>query len=270
MPFLETSPGKDIYYEEIGEGRPLVMVHGWAMSHRAWRFQHELADRRRLLLPDLAGHGRSQAPAAGWSLEYLAEDIVRLFERLDLAEAVILGWSLGSLVTLAAFPAISERLAGVVLVGGTPRFTADVDYSHGLAANELKGMGVRLKRDYSRTMGEFFRRMFAPDELSRDQENRIAREIVMGGELPQPEAALACLRILATTDLREALPAIDRPVLLLHGSADIICPPGAARFMATRLPSARLVEFAGAGHAPFMSRPDEFNACLRRFIEEGL
>ncbi len=92
----------------------------------------------------------------------------------------------------------------------------------------------------------------------------------MEGLLPQRATALAFLDILATADLREMLPSIHRPVLLLHGSADTICPLDAARFMATRLPRARLVEFAGAGHAPFMSRPDEFNACLSRFLKEDI
>ncbi len=267
MPFLETSPGKEIYYEVIGEGRPLVMLHGWAMSQRVWRFQHGLADTCRLVIPDLAGHGCSMAPAV-FSLEELADDIVQLFHRLNLADAFLLGWSLGSQVALAAFPRIRERLAGLILVGATPRFTVADDYPYALAATELRGMMLRLKRDFNKTMGEFFRRMFTPGELSREQENRIAREIVMGGQLPQPATALAFLDILAMADLRETLSSINRPVLLLHGSDDTICPPGAARFMVSRLPHGRLMELAGAGHAPFLSRPDEFNACLRRFIEE--
>jgi pimeloyl-ACP methyl ester carboxylesterase len=173
-------------------------------------------------------------------------------------------------VALAAFPEIRERLAGLVLVGATPRFTTTDSYPHGLPVNEPRGMGLRLRRNFSRTMGEFFRQMFAQGELSREQENRITREIVMGGRLPQPEAAVAALDILASADLREALPEIDRPVLLVHGAADTICPPGAARFMAERLPHARLIEFEAVGHAPFLSRPAEFNAVLRRFLQDGI
>jgi non-heme chloroperoxidase len=270
MPCLEKSPGVEIYYEDIGEGRPLVMLHGWAMSQQVWRFQRELADTCRLVLPDLAGHGRSGAPAAGFSLSGLAGDIVRLFKRLDLEDALLLGWSLGSQVALAAFPEIRERLAGLVLVGATPRFTATDGYPHGLPTNEPRGMGLRLRRDFSRTMDEFFRQMFAPGELSREQENRIAREIVMEGRLPQPEAARATLDILASADLRGTLPAIDRPALLVHGGADTICPPGAARYMAERLPHARIIEFEAVGHAPFLSRPAEFNAVLRRFVQDKL
>lgn len=265
MPFIKSPEGLDVYYEDRGRGRPLVMLHGWSMSGEVWRFQQPLAEDFRLVIPDLRGHGRSAAPAAGCSLDDLADDIAGLFERLDLTRAVLLGWSLGSQVALAAFPRLRERLAGLVLVGATPRFTATDGYPCGLPATEPRGMGLRLQRDFNRTMGEFFRGMFAPGELTRELENRIAREIVMAGRPPAAPVALATLDILATTDLREMLPTVDRPVLLIHGSRDTICPPSAARYMAERLPEARLELIDGAGHAPFLSGWTEFNMLLTKF-----
>lgn len=268
MPFIETSADVNIYYEESGVGRPLVMLHGWSGSGRVWRFQQELSAGSRLIIPDLRGHGRSTAPPGGSLLADLADDIVSLFDQLELTDAVLLGWSLGSQVALAVFPKLKERLAGVILVGATPRFTATEGYPHGLPATAPRGMGLRLNKAFNRTMEEFFRGMFAEGELSHEQENRINREIAWEGSLPEPTVAHATLDILALTDLRDKLPAIDRPVLLIHGSADTICPPGAARFLAEQLPDARLVELDGPGHAPFLSRPDEFNAILRKFLQE--
>lgn len=268
MPFIETSTGVEIYYEETGQGRPLIMLHGWSMSGRVWSFQKEFAGTCRLVIPDLRGHGRSSTPDSGYSLNDLAGDVVTLFERLNLTNAVLLGWSLGSQVALAAFPQIQERLAGLVLVGATPRFTTTEGYPWGLPVTELRGIGLRLRRDFNGTMGEFFRGMFTAEELSRQQENRIALEDVMEGHLPQPVVAQATLNILASADLRAILPEIRRPVLIIHGSADTICPPGAARYLAKRMPDARLVEFNGVGHAPFLSRPIEFNSVLRSFLRE--
>jgi pimeloyl-[acyl-carrier protein] methyl ester esterase len=268
MPFIEASSGVEIYFEDTGQGPPLVMLHGWSMSGRVWRFQKELADICRLIIPDLRGHGRSSTPVSGYALNDLAVDIVALLERLGLTDAVLLGWSLGSQVALAAFQQIQERLAGLVMVGATPRFTATDGYPWGLPVTELRGMGLRLRRDFNKTMGEFSRGMFAAEELSRQQEHRIGREIAMEGHLPQPAVAQATLNILASTDLRAILPEIRRPVLIVHGSADAVCPPGAARYLAERLPNARLLELDGSGHAPFLSRPDEFNAILRKFLQE--
>ena len=265
MPFLETDDGVRLHYEDEGNGPPLVFVHGWAMSGRVWRFQDQaFAPDHRVVVPDLRGHGRSEA--GDCTLDRMADDLAALWSRLDLRDGVVVGWSLGAQVALRAFSQLRERLRGMVLVGATPRFTAADGYPHGLPAAEARGMGVRLKRDFNRTMGEFFRSMFAPGELDRDQENRIAREIVMGGKMPEPAMARRALETLAAADLRDLLPRVDRPVLLLHGSADTICLPGAARFMAGQLPQATLQIFDGCGHAPFLSRPADFNHALAQFL----
>lgn len=268
MPFVESVRGVNIYYEDIGAGLPLVFIHGWSMSGRVWRFQTEkLASAYRVIAMDLRGHGRSSADGNDFTMEDFARDVAVLFDRLELAHATLIGWSMGVEVALASYQAIKERLAALILVAGTPMFTASADYPHGLPPVEAKGMGVRLKRDYHKTMGEFFRRMFATDELSQEQENRIAREIVMGGKLPEPETARQSLEILSAADLRGVLPGVDQPVLLIHGGSDTICLPAASRFMAERLPHARLEMLEGLGHAPFLSRPAEFNAIVTDFLQ---
>ena len=257
-----------IHYEEKGTGRPLVLIHGWAMSGRVWAFQRELASDFRLITVDLRGHGRSAVPPGPFRLSDLADDLAALFEHLDLNGATLLGWSLGAQVALRAFHPLRERLSALILVGGTPKFTADGENDAGLPSREVRGLELRLKRDYTKTMGEFFRQMFAPGELSREQENRIAREIVMGSRLPEPEVARDGLGILVSEDLRGLLSGVDRPTLLIHGEEDTICPPAAARLMAERLPDARLLMLPGTGHAPFLSRPEEFNALVAGFMRE--
>ena len=265
MPFVETADGVTIHYEVKGAGPPLVFIHGWAMSGRVWRFQADgLEDVFRIVTIDLRGHGLS-TPADDYSFDALGADVAGVCAHLDLSGMVLVGWSLGSQVALASVSLLRERLAGLVLVGGTPRFTAGADFPHGLPAVEVRGMGVRLKRDYQRTLGEFFRNMFAPGELRREQENRIAHEIVMGGRPPDPTAALRTLHTLAQADLRPLLPAISCPTLLIHGACDAICLPGASRYMADRLPRAELLMLPGVGHAPFLSSPDRFNEVLRGF-----
>ena len=268
MPFIDTPTGMTLHYDDLGNGPPLVLLHGWAMSARVWRFQEGLADCCRVITVDLRGHGRSGPAPVGTTLDDLIHDLHFLFARLDVTDSLLVGWSLGSQVALASFPLLRPRLAGLILVGGTSRFTVTDGYRAGLPSGEPRMMGLRLKKNYAAAMGEFFRSMFAAGELSREQENRIAREVVMGGRLPEPVTARAFLDILCRTDLRDMLPAIDRPVLLVHGKEDDICPQESARFMAARLSDVRLVMLEGTGHAPFLSRPEEFNRRVRAFIEE--
>ncbi len=267
MPFIDTTSGVRLHYREKGEGRPLVLLHGWSSSAAVWHFQEQLVYRCRLISVDLRGHGDSSAPPVGYGLADLAGDLVELFIELDLHEALLLGWSLGAQLAMAVFPQLRERLSGLILVGATPRFTLAADWSYGVPASEPRWIAKGLKRNYEQTLGDFFRSMFAPGELSRAEENRIAREIVMPGKLPEPAVAIATLDILATADLRNGLAGIDRPVLIIHGAADTICLAGAASYMAEQLPFADLHILAGLGHAPFLSRPDEFNKLLENFLQ---
>jgi pimeloyl-[acyl-carrier protein] methyl ester esterase len=270
MPYLEASKDINIYYEDSGDGQPLVLIHGWAGSGLLWRFQKELSEDFRLIIPDLRGHGRSIPLHEPFTLEALVADLCNLLEGLDLQQAIIAGWSLGSQVALAAYAHLRERVAGLVLVGGTARFTATEGYPHGHPVSEIRGMGLRLKRHYEGTMGEFFRSMFARGELSPDQEDRIAVEVLARGRLPEPAIAQGGLAILSATDLRMLLPEITCPVMVIHGDKDSVCPLGAGRYLAENLPKARLFELAGVGHAPPLSRPDQFNASLRTFLHEEL
>jgi pimeloyl-ACP methyl ester esterase len=265
MPFVETSAGGQLHYDEMGSGRPVVFVHGWAMSARVWRFQQQLDESCRLIFLDQRGHGQS-TPAPGYAVEDFAGDLTSFFEKLALSDAVLVGWSMGVQVALKAFPHLRNRLAALVLVGGTPRFTASEDYPHGQAPLEVKGMGLRLRRDYQKTMGDFFRGMFAEGEMDSAQYQRIVHEIVMGGRSADPDAVRQSLQILSEADLREELPAVDRPVLLVHGELDTICPAAASAYMAQRFPMATLKIMGGFGHAPFMTQPEKFNEVVREFL----
>ncbi len=90
----------------------------------------------------------------------------------------------------------------------------------------------------------------------------------MGGRLPEPETALKTLDTLASSDLRPLLSEIDVPVLLVHGGKDSITLPDASRFMSREIPGSALEIFETTGHAPFISRPDQFNMLLGSFLEE--
>lgn len=255
----EPRPGPDrsipatLHHEDVGAGAPVVLVHGWSLSSAVFEAEATLlARRRRVIAPDLRGHGRS-APG-GFSLADLSQDLVALMARLDLERAVLVGWSLGAQVALAALPLVRPRLSALVLVSGTPRFTEGEGWPHGLPAQSVEVLAHRVRRDPARAAARFFDGMFADGEL--DGEARL-RTRTMRAAIPVPDvaAALAGLGVLAREDLRPALGGVDLPVLLVHGERDPICPAGASRAMAEAIAGARLALLAGAGHAPFLSRP---------------
>lgn len=267
MPDIKTSDGTlRLAYEDAGAGPTILFVHGWAMSGRVWRYQREaLTTGHRVISLDLRGHGASPPPDAGPTLDDFAADIETILTRLDLNEVTLVAWSMGVSAALRAFPAVRERLAGLMFVGGTPRFTAGDGFPHGLPPEEARGMALRLRRNYGRTMEEFFRGLFAAEEVDDGRYRQIVQDIVKGAPLPEPRTAIRSLESLATADLRHLLAAVDRPTLLVHGRSDRTCLPEASRFMADRIAGARLELLPGLGHAPFLSRPELFNRLLREF-----
>ena len=104
-------------------------------------------------------------------------------------------------------------------------------------------------------MGDFFAGMFAEGELSRENYQRIAKDIVIGGKLPEQDVALKALDTLVSSDLRPVLNSITVPVLLVHGSRDSISLPDASRYMERIWTEASLQIMEGTGHAPFLFPP---------------
>jgi pimeloyl-ACP methyl ester esterase len=266
MPSLETEPGVRVAYLDAGGGPPLVLLHGWAMSSALLAdLGRALGGGRRVIVPDLRGHGGSSPGAVG--LAELAADLALLVERLDLRGVTLAGWSLGGQVALAALPRIRPRLARLALLSATPRFTTGEGWPHGLPPQQIEVLAHRVRRDPARALARFLDGLFAPGEL--DDAGR-ARVAALRAELPLPDpaAAQAGLDVLAATDLRAALAGVGLPTFVLHGEADPICPVGAGRALAAGIPGARLAILPGAGHAPFLSRPADAVAALRPFLGE--
>lgn len=261
MPVLETKNGSAISYVMEGSGVPLVFLHGWLMSGRVWAYQRRLAERFTVIVADWRGHGDS----TGIDFSYAAasSDLQDLLDHLDIKGAVLVGWSMGAQIALYSWSSLCSRIAGMVLVGGTPRFCLGEGYEHGLPPAQARSMALRLRRNFVLTAGEFYRDMFSVDEMAQGDINAMAKTIV--GKLPGLQVALSALDELVRTDLRGSLPSVSIPVLLIHGDSDTVCPAGASRYMHDLLPDSRLEIFTGCGHAPFLTRVNEFNLLLSGF-----
>jgi len=265
MKELRLADGRLLAYREAGGGPPLVLVHGWSMSSAVFAEALEnLSDRFRILAPDLRGHGGSQE-GPGYGFADFADDLEEWITALDLRDAVLGGWSLGGQVLLELYPAVRRRLRRLLLIGTTPCFTAKDGWPEGLPAGQVRAMARDLKRNYPKTMGDFFALQFAGEQIGRERYRRIVDFAVRRGRLPEPGVALATLEALRQEDQRQRLSGIDCPVLVMHGELDRITPAGAARNLSALLPQGELALFTGSGHAPFMSRPDEAFRLWREF-----
>ena len=266
MPEFQNRRNETLWYEDSGAGMPLVFLHGWCMSSAVWGAQFRgCQDSFRVIAPDLRGHGRSRAVSAGLDFESFASDLVDLLRQLDLSRVILVGWSMGAQVALQAYRDLSDRLAGLVLVSATPCFTATDGFCHGLARNEVSGMRLKVDRNLRRALDGFYSRMFAEGELEGHPAADEIRRTLASIHPPQSDAAREAIDALASADMRPLLAEIRVPALIMHGDHDRICLPGASRYLAAAIRGAGQYPFVGCGHAPFMTRPQQFNDEISRF-----
>jgi pimeloyl-[acyl-carrier protein] methyl ester esterase len=269
MPTLETEPGVRIHYEDLGAGAPVLLVHGWSLASGIFADLAAGLVRagRRVIAPDLRGHGRS-TPAADGSFAAHARDLAALAGALELERTAVVGWSMGGQVALEAWTSLAGRAGALVLLSATPRFTVGDGWPHGLPAQAVEVLAHRVRRDPGRALARFFDDLFAPGERQGATRDRAAA-LRAALPAPDPASALAGLAALAAADHRPALPTVRVPALVIHGEADPICLAGAARAAAAALPAARLALLDGAGHAPFLSRPAEVERLVAGFLREA-
>ena len=215
---------------------------------------------------DLPGHGRSPPAREASTVGDYAQNLLEASRLGELEAAVWVGWSLGAQVALEVAARLGNRLAGLVLVSGTARFSAAPGYPHGLPSAEVDALAARLKQNPRKALGRFFASWFADGELSEEERRRQTERLL--AKAPDPKASLGALSALAQFDGRPLLQSILAPVLLIHGGQDAIVPLGASAYLADHLPRARLEVLPAVGHAPLLSRPDRLCELFSAFLKE--
>jgi pimeloyl-[acyl-carrier protein] methyl ester esterase len=250
------------WVQQLGSGPDLVLLHGWALHGGMWGPMVEaLAERHRLHILDLPGHGRSPWSPSIRSLGDMAAIVhAALPER-----PTLLGWSLGGMLALEIARRWPQKVAALALVATTPRFVATPGWDHGMSPEVLDGFARSLAEDHRRTVQNFLSLQVRGDEHATSTLRRLRRELEAHGP-PKLDALAAGLAVLRETDLRGSLAAIDAPALVISGEYDRLTPPGAGAALASALCTAGFVSIPGSGHAPFISHPLEFLGALLPFL----
>lgn len=253
-----------LHVESVGQGRPVVLLHGWALHAGLFTpLLPAFARAHRVLAADLPGHGHSTAPAT-WTLDAVVDALAHTFDAEG--ELDVLGWSLGGLVALAWARAQPGRVRRLVLVGTSPRFVAGDGWPHAMAPVTLQRFADELRVAYRPTLQRF---LTLQVQGSDDGKATLAalRHALHARGTPDPSVLSDALEVLGGADLRDAIPGIGQRTLVVAGDRDTLAPLGASRWLAAALPRATLVEIPGAAHAPFLSHPDAFVAAVLPFLD---
>ncbi len=275
MPYLhvgvENSGSIDLYYEDHGSGTPVVLIHGYPLSGRAWDKQVPvlLDAGHRVITYDRRGFGKSSQPTSGYDYDTFAADLNTLMEKLDLHEATLVGHSMGTgEVTRYLGTYGSERVDRGVLISPIPPFLLQAgDNPEGLPGSLFDGFMESAKADSPAWMKGFLDNFYNIDVFGgtrvSDQAFQASWNIAAAASA---SAAVACVPTWET-DFRNDLPKIDVPVLVVQGDADRVLPfEKTGKRLPGQIKDMDLVVISGGPHAIAWTHADEVNAALLKFI----
>ena len=254
-----------IYKTKIGHGRDLVMLHGWGLHSGLFEdIAAELSQDFCCHLIDLPGFGKSDDLQDDYTLDAIAEKI-----RHEIPDnARVLGWSMGGLVATRLATLFPQKVAELILVASSPRMVADDEWQHAISPAVLHEFANQLEQDYDGTLMRFLALQSHGSESAK-QDIRLLRERVFNHGRPTLKALRGGLYILADTDQRNELLALDIPVTLILGKLDMLVPFGIADELKPKMEKLCVRIIKGAGHAPFISHPVKFIKSIRECQHVG-
>jgi len=267
----ENSSDIEIYYEDHGAGQPVVLIHGYPLSGRAWDKQVPvlLEAGYRVITYDRRGFGKSSQPVVGYDYDTFAADLNTLLEYLDLRDAVLIGHSMGTgEVTRYLSRYGSARVAKGVLVSPIPPYLLQTsDNPDGVPQRVFDGFAQAARADTPAWMKGFLDTFYNIDTLRgtliSDQAYQTSWNLAVTASAT---AAVACINTW-TTDFRDDLPQIDVPVLVVHGDADQVLPlDKTGKRLPDLIKDVQLVVIEGGPHAIAWTHAAQVNTALLDFL----
>ncbi|MFQ5356061.1 MAG: alpha/beta fold hydrolase [Mariprofundaceae bacterium] len=242
----------------------LIFLHGWGQSSKVWFLQTgSLASEFEVLAIDLPGHGKAaEAPAEQW-LELLAR-------QLPEGPLILVGWSLGAMLSIQLAHKCKAQVVGLVLVAATPCFRQRADWPHACTDDDFSGFERGVVEASARAMSRYFSLMFHGDAISRSEYNLLVRKAVDRDSPAGQDALAKGLDLLSNLDLRKGIQQLEVPCLLIHGENDAVVPLGAGKVLEKCIPDAKLVVFPACGHAPFLTQAERFNQTLEDWCRQRI
>jgi non-heme chloroperoxidase len=272
MPYVtvgkENSADIELYYEDHGSGKPVVLIHGYPLSGASWEKQVPalLNAGHRVITYDRRGFGKSSQPTDGYNYGTFAEDLRKLLAHLALQDFTLVGFSMGGGEIARFFGRYgSSGARSAVIIGGVPPFLLKTaDNSEGLDASVFEGIKKAVAADRYAFFTGFFKNFFNTDVQHVSEEVvRASWNIAAGASAT---ASVACVPTWHE-DFRQDVARIDVPTLVIHGDADRIVPLEAAGARTAKLVrGARLVVINGGPHCVTWTHADAVNAELVKFL----
>lgn len=255
MPTFETN-GVTLYYEDVGQGPPLVLLHGFPLSCEMWQPQRAaLQSDFRVITPDLRGMGRSTVPATSYSMDGYAADVAALLTHLKLDRVLIGGMSMGGYVVFAFLRRYRQHVRGLILID--TQAAADDDETRAKRSALIDKVRVEGAEAIADTSKMFSQHTHTTQPELVERMALIMRATAVDGIVG------ALTAMIERPDATPVLQDTEVPALVVVGQEDPLTPPDEAQAMQAALPDAELLVLDGAAHAANLEQPEVVNHAIR-------
>lgn len=271
MSYIETKDGVQLHVKDCGQGRPVVLVHGWPLTGDMFEYQSLalLEAGYRVITYDRRGFGQSSHPATGYDYDTFADDLAAVLDKLDIQGATLAGFSMGG-GEVARYLSRhgATRIAKAVLISSVvPYLLKDGSNPDGVDQSVFEDMKKQIRKDRFAFLQSFAKMFYGVGFVSSPVSDALLDWTFILAVMASPKATINCVDAFGKTDFRKDLAAFTIPTLVIHGTSDKTVPIDAAgRAAAKQIAGAKLLEYDGEPHGLFATVPDRLNADLIEFI----
>jgi non-heme chloroperoxidase len=279
MPYVtvgkENSGNIDLYYEDHGSGKPIILIHGYPLSGRAWEKQVPvlLDAGYRVITYDRRGFGQSSQPSSGYDYDTFAEDLHKLVTKLDLHDFALAGHSMGGGEVARYLGKYGTKgVARAIFISGVPPFLLKTpDNPEGVDGSVFEGLKKLVVADRPAFLKQFCLNFYNFDVLKGKLVSEEAVQASWNISVAcSPKGALDCVDTWGT-DFRNDLKRIDIPTLVIHGDQDRIVPfPNSGKRTAALVKGSKLVVIEGGPHGIAWTHTDQVNQAVMEFLGQAV
>lgn len=279
MPFVSTNSvslsGRTdevkLFYQDIGSGKPVILIHGWPLSHRMWEYQlNELPKHNiRVIAYDRRGFGMSSQPWEGYDYDTFASDLRAIIEELELTDVTLVGFSMGGgeVARYLSKYNTDGRVKKAMLVSAvTPYLLKTEDNPNGVPQEQFTGMQEQLEDDRAHFLADFGKMFYGVNLFSHPVSPEILQNDMTVAMQAAGYATIKSMQAWSSTDFRADVSGITIPTVIIHGKEDKTVPPEvSADETAKLLPSARYITYDDAPHGLFYTHKNQLNEDIIAF-----
>jgi len=267
--YLEVESNVRLHLTDAGEGKPIVLIHGWPLSDEMYEYQYnELINKNfRVIGITLRGFGKSDKPYRDYNYDVHASDIKKVLDKLKIEDAVLVGFSMGGAIAIRFVSTYNgAHVSKLALISAAaPIWTQRKDFPYNLPISAVDDLIELNYKDRPKLLSNFAK-IFSATETSL---NEGIGSWLNGICLSASSYATAqCLIALRDTDLRSDLVKIKIPTVIMHGKKDKICSFDLAEQMKAGITNSHIIPFENSGHSLFLEETQKFNAELIKFAGE--